>query len=115
MTAVEESRGVARFQSIGTGTEIWGATQANYIVKLPGSNAKEVAILLNSPAAANLAAAVGKEDSEEFREAAVRAAGEAILSDVIDSGRPLESVVVASNAYFEARPELLEKIRAALA
>jgi hypothetical protein len=113
MTAVMEA-GEVRFEGFSPGTEIWGSTQANFLVKLPGRHAKEAAILLNDPTAKALAEELGRENTQEFREEAARLAGGIIFRDVLERGRPVDSVVMASNAFFEEHPELFAALKAAL-
>jgi hypothetical protein len=103
-----------RFEGFTQGTEIWGSTQANFLVRIPGRHLKEAAILLNDPTARMLADLVGREDSQDFREQAARAAGELVFRDVLDRGANVDSLVMVSNAYFEQRPQILEQLKAAL-
>ena len=114
MTTAMEPTAEIRFEGYSPGTEIWGSTQANFLVQFAGRHAREVAVLLNDPAAKLLAADSGREDSQEFREEAARAVGEAVLKDVVARGASIESVVMASAAYFEAHPAVLAKAEAAL-
>ncbi|MBK6560974.1 hypothetical protein [Candidatus Amarobacter glycogenicus] len=104
-----------RFEGFTPGTEIWGVTQANFLVRPSGAHGKETAVQLNDPAARMLAEATGNVDSAEFRERAAQAAGEAILTDVAARGASPESIIVASNGYFADFPDLLERVKAALA
>ncbi len=103
-----------RFEGMGVGTEIWGATQANFLVLMPPHHAKEAAVLLNDPAAKQLAAAVGVEDGDAFRAEAARAVGQLYLEDRLAAGKPIESVTTLSHAFFTDRPDLLEAAQAAL-
>lgn len=114
MTVVTEPAALIRFEGYSPGTELWGSTQANFLIQLPGRNAKECAVLLNDPAARLLAGAAGREDTPEFREVAARVVGQAILDDVVARGGPLESIVMASIAYFESNPAVLARAEAAL-
>jgi hypothetical protein len=114
MTAVVEPAAVIRFEGFTPGTEIWGGTQANFLVQLPGRNAKESAVLLIDPAAKFLAESSGREDSEEFRQEAARAVGEAVLPTLAKPGVSLDSVIMVSRAYLEERPAVLEAALAAL-
>lgn len=106
--------GEVRFEGFTAGTELWGSTQANYLVKLPGRHAKEAAVLLNDPTAKALAEKLGQENTQEFREEAARVAGGIIFRDLLDHGRPIDSIIMASNNYFEQNPEQLVAITAAL-
>ena len=106
--------GNVRFEGMGVGTEIWGATQANFLVLMPPHHAKEAAVLLNDPAAKQLASALGLEDSAEFRADAARAVGQLYLEDRLAAGKPIESVTTLSHAFFNERPDLFEAAQAAL-
>lgn len=107
--------GELRFESLSAGTDIWGATQSNFLVALPGRHAKEAAILLNDPAAKLLAEAAGAENTEEFRAEAARVAGEVILRVRMESGWPIESIISVSRKFLEDEPEIAEQIKVALA
>lgn len=61
------STGNVRFEGMGVGTEIWGATQANFLVLVPPQHAKEAAVLLNDPAAKQLASAQWAPDQSRNR------------------------------------------------
>ncbi|MGE0598431.1 MAG: hypothetical protein AB7J35_01225 [Dehalococcoidia bacterium] len=115
MAAATEPSAAIRFEGYSPGTEIWGATQANFLVSAPGHHAKEAAVLLNLPAAAMLAADLGKDDSPEFREAAARAVGYAALTDILARGAHFDSALIGSRAYLEEHPSVLSAARAALA
>lgn len=106
--------GSVRFEGLGVGTEIWGATQANFLVSLPPHHAKEAAVLLNHPAAKQLADSLGMEANDEFRAEAARVVGELYLADRLASGKAIESVTSLSHAFFSERPDLVEAAQAAL-
>lgn len=108
------SMGELRFESLSVGTELWGATQSNFLVSLPGRHAKEVAILINDPAAKLLAEATGAENTGEFRAQAARVSGEVILRDRMDTGRPIESIISVSRLFFEDEPQIADRIKVAL-
>ena len=106
---------VVRFEGFTPGTEIWGSTQANFLIQLPRRNAKEAAILLNDPTAKLLAEALGREDTPEFREEAARVAGQLVFQDdAARGGGTIDSLIMISNVFFEQRPDLLEQVKAAL-
>ncbi len=111
-TVIDE--GEVRFEGYSPGTEIWGSTQANFLVKVPGNNAKEAAILLNDPTAKALAADLGREDTQVFREEAARLAGEIVFRDVLSRRGNIDSAVMVSNVFFERNPHLLLALKAAL-
>lgn len=103
-----------RFEGLSVGTDIWGATQANFLVSQPPAHAKEAAIMLNNPAAKLLADALGVEDNEAFRAEAARVAGTLYLSERIAEDLPIESVASISHALFNERPDLFDAVQAAL-
>lgn len=115
MTSVIDPPGLIRFEGFGVGTEIWGSTQANFAVVLPGRHTKETAILLNDPAGALLAETAGRDDTPEFREAAARAAGEALLHELVGNDAHIPSLISVSRALIEAEPGLRERIVSRLA
>jgi len=104
-----------RFEGFSIGTEIWGSTQANFLVRLPGRNAREAAVLLNDPTAALLAEATGNTDSPEFRQRAARIAGELTLQEAVERRGEVDAVIMLSRAYLEQRPGLFGQVQAALA
>lgn len=102
------------FAGYTPGTEIWGSTQANFLMHVPGRNAKEAAILFNDPTAKALADALGVENTQEFRERAARVAGQLVFEDILARGANIDSLVMVSNAFFEQNPAILERLKAAL-
>ena len=114
MTTMAEPA-MVRFEGIAPGTEIWGGTQADFTIQAEGRTAKEAAVLLNDPAAAILAEAVGRENTEDFRADAAKAAGTVIFEREAAHGGDIESLVMVSKAYLETHPELLERVKAAFA
>lgn len=115
MPGVTESGAVVRYEGSSPGTDIWGYTQANFLVALPGRNAREAAILMNEPAGAFLAAQLGLEDSAETRDALARALGEAWFPELFVRGADIESIVTVSRAFLNNHPEMIEAVRRALA
>ena len=100
------------FEGITRGSEIFGATQANFSVERPGLHAKETSILLNAPAAAYLATATGSPDDDAFRDHAARIAGEVWLEDLLANSLHIDSIYFLTKAAIEARPAILERLRA---
>jgi len=98
------------YEGPGSGAELMGASQANFIVLEPGAD-KEVAVLLNDPAAALLAEQLGVEATSEWREAATREAGLAVIRHHIARGDHLDSVIMISTATFAEHPELVGVVR----
>ena len=114
MPAVIEDSPQVRFEGFSAGTEIWGSTQANFLVQLHGRHAREVAVLLNVPAGTALAAATGREDTPDFREEAARAIGQAVLEDVIGRGATFDSIITVSEWFLAEHPGIFDRAKAAL-
>jgi len=114
MAKTKAPEGVIRYEGGGVGTEIWGCTQANFLVIAPGQHAREVAILLNDVAAAYLAAELGANNDEQFRADAVRYVGEWWLQRRLAEGGHLDSVVMLSRAALEASPPPMPALKKAL-
>ena len=111
MSAAPETATI-RYHGSGDGAELWGGTQADFVVDWPGRPAKEVAILLQDAAAAELAQVSSASDGADFRIAAARAVGEAWLAAQVAQQERLDSFVVISTATLGERPELVEAARA---
>ncbi|MCK9520615.1 MAG: hypothetical protein M0R74_16570, partial [Dehalococcoidia bacterium] len=76
MTTVPGNEARIRFEGVSSSAyNIWGGTQANFLVSLPGYNAREVALFLNDPSGEFLAERLGVPDTPEFRARAAEAAG----------------------------------------
>jgi hypothetical protein len=111
MTSAPETEATVTFEGMGTGTELWGGTQANFLVYRPGHHEKEAAVVLNDPAAAYLAGLLGREDDEAFRAEAARRVGLWWLGRLVSQGRHVDSVVVLSRALLEGEPGLARSLR----
>ena len=111
MTAVQPQL-MVRYEGGSPGTEIWGMTQANFLVAMPGRHAKESAVNLTDKAALWLANELGVPDSKEFRQDAARQIGTAFFSSVVERGLPLESIVLVAEGFLEDHPELVAGLRA---
>ena len=99
------------FHGLGEGAELWGGTQADFVLDWPGRPAREVAVLLQDAAAEALAQAASAEDGPDFRAAAARALGEAWLEAQVERRGRLDSIVVISAATLAERPELVAVAR----
>jgi hypothetical protein len=115
MPVATESPAIVRYEGSSPGTDTWGYTQANFLISIPGRNAREAAILLNEPAGAFLVAELGLADSTETREALARALGEAWFPALIERGAHIEPIVTVSRAFLDNHPEVIEAVRRALA
>lgn len=115
MVAVMEASPSVAFEGMGEGTEIWGGTQANYIVERPGHPAKEAAVILNDPGAAYLASLLGRENTPEFRADATRYLGQALLERMVATRGVIESLRMLGRADLDRDPALVEAVRQAFA
>ena len=95
----------------GDAAELWGGTQADFVLDWPNRPAKEVAVLLQDAAATALAEAASAENTPEFRNAAARAIGEARLETQVERQGRIDSMVVISAATLAERPELVAVAR----
>ena len=113
MAQAPETEIVVRYTGAGSGAhEIWGGTQANFLVAIPGwPGAREVAVMLNDPGAALLAESVGAENSDEFRHDAARRVGEAAIRERYARGGHIDAVITVSRATLEEHPALIEALR----
>ena len=112
MTATNEELSV-RYEGPGVGGEIWGGTQANFLVVRTGHSATEVAVMLNDNAAAFLAVELGQELTPAFRKDAARVAGRAWIVRRFARIHYLEPSLVISRATFTEDPGLLADLKSA--
>lgn len=102
-----------RFESYGVAPDLWGATQANFMVAVPGRHAIETAVMLNDPAATFLASELAADASEAFRQEMARTIGQLWLESAIARGGHVAPAITVSRATLQAEPWLVEKLRAA--
>lgn len=115
MAVAAEPAGAISYEGPSPDTEFLGFSQANFLVTVPGWKAREVAVLLNAPAARRLLQELGREDTPEARDHLARIVGEAWLKRVVSGAAPFESIVTVSNGFLDERPDLLAEVRAAAA
>lgn len=113
MAVATEPAGAISYEGPSPDTEFLGFSQANFLVTVPGWKAREVAILLNAPAARRLLAELGREDTSEARDQLARLVGEAWLKRVVEGRVPFESIVTVSNGFLDEHPDLRDEVRAA--
>ena len=100
-----------RYHGPGDGAELWGGTQADFVLDWPNRPAREVAVLLQDAAAEALAQAASADNGPDFRAAAARAVGEAWLEAQVERQGRIDSMVVISAATLAERPELVAVAR----
>ncbi|MGE5597649.1 MAG: hypothetical protein ACM3S1_16620 [Hyphomicrobiales bacterium] len=104
-----------RFEGIGSGSdEIWGGIQANFLVALPGQNARETAVMLNDPGAAHLAEALGRENTPEFQALAAEIAGRLWIERLVARGQHVGGLITISRMLFQANPDYQERVLTAI-
>ncbi len=113
MSAATEPETLVRYDGVSPGAGIWGYTQGNFLVAVPGRNAKESAILLNEPAGKYLIAESGLDDTPENRGTLVKAIGEAWYPVLVEAGGDIPSIVTVSRAFLDDHPEVVEAARRA--
>jgi hypothetical protein len=101
-----------RYEGTGVGTEIWGMTQANFLVGRKGRAGQEVAVMLSNPAAEVLAAAVGRPDTPELRRELARHVGSIWTEKIFARHGRVDPTVTISRGTLEEHPELLAGVRA---
>ncbi|HEY4670184.1 MAG TPA: hypothetical protein VIH05_10455 [Tepidiformaceae bacterium] len=114
MVNTAEPEITVQYEGPGAGTEIWGMTQANFIVGRHGRAAQEVAVMLSNPAAELLAEAIGQECTPEFRIEAARNVGAIWTRQVFAAHGRVDPTVTVSRGTFEEHPELLAQVKAAV-
>lgn len=113
MSAATEPETLVRYDGISPGASIWGYTQGNFLVAVPGRNAKESAILMNEPAGKYLIAESALDDTPENREMLLKAIGEAWYPVLVEAGGDIPSIVTVSRAFLDDHPEVVEAVRQA--
>lgn len=96
-----------RYQGLGECAELWGGTQADFVLDWPGRPAREVAVFLQDAAARVLAEVNSLDDSSGFRAAAARVLGEAWLGAEVERQGQIDSFIVISAATLADRPDLI--------
>lgn len=114
MATATATEGHISYEGPSPDTEFLGYSQGNFLVTVPGWKAREVAVLLNAPAARRLIGELGLEDSPETRDHLTRVVGEAWLRRVVAGCAPLESFVTVSSGFLDEHPDLLAEVRAAM-
>ena len=111
MTAAAAAATV-RFEGLSKGTDLWAATQANFIVSRPGHHAKETSVLLTDAGAKFLADMLGTADTPEFRAGAANHVGQLWVERAAKKSGPIESVMQLSRNSLGQDLAFLESVRA---
>lgn len=107
MVAMSEPEVSLYYQGPGYATEIWGTTQANFLIEIPGRNDREVAVDMGDPVATFLSEKTGLENTPEFRADAARLVGGLRLRQLVAQGEVIDAIVTVSVDLLERDPELL--------
>ena len=110
MTILSEPAVEVRYQGGSAGGELWGMTQGDFAISAPGRNLREVAVLLNDPAAQLLATELGLEDTPLFRQEAVRQVGQIWLEQLEKSG-PVDPQIFVSVGLLREHPEIIRELK----
>ncbi|MBI5946509.1 MAG: hypothetical protein HY875_00030 [Chloroflexi bacterium] len=111
MTTSSEPALQVQYEGGGVGTELWGMTQANFLVHVPNDASREVAVMVNDAAAAFLASRYGQDDTPEFRKNLARVVGRLWIEALhAEHGRISTPVLVISRATFDEQPGLLAEV-----
>lgn len=110
MTSIAEATVEVRYQGGSAGGELWGMTQGDFILSAAGRNQREVAVLLNDPAAQLLAGQLGKEDTPAFRQEAVHQVGLFLLAQLERQGS-VDPQIFVSVGLLNENPEIVEHLK----
>ncbi len=111
MTSVAAAEVTVRYEGGSAQNELWGGTQANFIVVAGDEHQHEVAVLLPEAVATYLAGALGREDSPEFHAAVAREGGQCYLESLMKTGKHVAPFLMLSRAVLEADPALLSELK----
>jgi hypothetical protein len=114
MTSATESDLMVRYEGGGTGTELWGSTQANFLVGVARQHAREIGVLVNVAGTAYLAGLAGRDDTPEFRAEVARVVGSLWIRHLVEERRRIDAVIMLSRAVLESEPEFVAGAAAAL-
>lgn len=101
-----------RFEGIGVGTEIWGGTQANFVIVSPGRHGKEAAVILNTPGAAYLAKELGEPETGDFRARAAEVVGHLWIERLLAAGKHIDSLIFLSREAMAESRDFVDALRA---
>lgn len=110
MTTTTEPGVEVQYQGGSAGGELWGMTQGDFTLSERGRNHKEVAVLLNDPAAQMLASQLGQENTPEFRQEAVHHVGQFWLEQLGARGA-VDPQVFVSVGLLNEHPEIVDYVK----
>ena len=110
MTSIAEPKVEVRYQGGSAGGELWGMTQGDFILSMAGLNQREVAVLLNDPAAQLLATELGRDDTPQFRQEAVHQVGQFWLEQLEQKGA-VDPQIFVSVGLLNEHPEIIEHLK----
>lgn len=111
MTSAAEEQVTVQYEGGSPQNELWGGTQANFVVTAPGQHQREVAVLLPEAVATYLAEVTGREDRPDFHMLAAREAGECYLERLLATGKHIAPFLMLSRSELDADPGLLGKVK----
>ncbi len=110
MTSAAEEQITVSYEGSSSQNELWGGTQANFVVTAPGQHQREVAVLLPEAVATYLAAATGRQDSPESHLAIAREGGQCYLECLLRNGKHVAPFLMLARAELNADPGLLTAV-----
>lgn len=111
---VADAELLIRYEGPGADDSLLGATQANFFVQRVGHAAEEVAVLVNRPAAAHVAATFGQADTPETRAQIARVLGRLWITRRYARMGRLEPILMVSRATLDEDPGLVSALQEAV-
>ncbi len=111
MTSVAEPEVTVRYEGGSAQNELWGGTQANFIVAAHGEHQHEVAVLVPEAVATYLAVELGRQDAPEFHAAVAREGGQCYIESLMKAGKHVAPFLMLSRAVLEGDPSLLSELK----
>ena len=115
MTTLQENEASIQFEGLGSGAhELFGGTQANFLINVPGRSDREIAVLVNDPTMEFLAERLGVENTQEFRDRAAEVVGRLWITRAMDRGLRVPPAITISRNLLEQNPDFVTEVEAAL-
>ncbi len=110
-TANDANELVISYEGIGESSDLVGGEQGNFLVRRPGNAAKEVAVIFNHNAAADLAKELGATNDTAFQQGAVRVIGRVAIEQMVSKYNRVDSIIVVSSGSLREDPQLLAEAK----
>ena len=110
-TVSDASELTISYEGLGEVSELVGGEQGNFLVRRAGHAAKEVAVIFNHNAAADLAKELGVTNDLAFQQGAVRDIGRVAIEKMFARFGRLDSILIVSSGSLREDPQLLAEAR----